>query len=607
MPKWVDFLVKPTHYSNYDLSCTKRGSVSPGMLIPVWYGLMNPGEIFRMNIRSLIRTNPTSAPLMGRFKVRIVTVVSNFKNYAIGLEGYRRSFDWRTFALPNVGFNFPNLAGFRYPNLVPNRAVRETSLHDYLGYARGWLPNAQQYPDPDKVSQDSNGTEIGTIYKNALPFLVYYDFYRNYLVNPQVGTFPVFVASVDDNGNTSTKVKMRSIESLDVMFEDIHKYYDGKNTGSLLECYMQSSASVNWFELLRLISKNVEDDATDSDLVQNYSVYHGGLVSTLFDPDINTQWLSTNNFARLQAVRVNSQGTSQDEQGIFTNYADIVKASSLWDFVSREIYGGGTYADHIYSQFGVHVRGDMNIPQIVHVFDSEVRFEDITAQSSSADEVLGEQAGVGRGYGQSSRFTIRNLEKNYAYAMTFMWITPIIDYSTGLPEDSHITSFKDLYSPSFDNYSMQPRLFENMDAEPLYESNTGVVVDPFEQYGENDPNGSYTVIGTNMYPVDTPIGYQPAWSEYKTAVNRVHGLFTHGLSYWTILRKMPRIGKTIDQFTTFPVYVYQSPEGAMYDEKDAIQYYVPFSVENEDNFFYQIRFDIVASRPMSKSVLPHVK
>lgn len=505
-----------------------------------------------MNIRSLIRTNPVKSPLMGRFKVRVVTVVSNFKNYAVGLEGYRRSFDWRTFVLPYFKVSTSRVS------YAEDATVKPTSLSDYLGYQVGWYPNMRQY------TSQYEGDDYA-IKKNAFPFLVYYDFYRNYLVNPQVGYFPIFKSG---EGRASM-VEMVDLSQFDKLFEEIHKYYDGTNSGSLQD--------------IETLTGSASAFLKDS-LYVNSIAYHAGLVGTLFDPDINTEWLSTNNFARLQSVRVNTQSVSSADSHV--DFADIVKASSLWDFITREIYGGGTYADHIYSQFGVSVKSDMNIPQIVHIFDSMVDFEDITSQSETEGAVVGEQFGVGRGYGQSSRFTIRNLDNNYAYAMSFMWITPMVDYATGLPEDSNITSFTDLYSPSFDNYAMQPRFFENVDMTPY-------VVD-----GE---------VSSESLKSDRVIGYQPAWSEYKTATNRVHGLFADQLSYWTIVRKTPQIGSNILSHNNYPVYVYQAPIGVAYDEATACQYYLPFSVVNEDNFFYQLRFDVVATRSMSKSVIPHVK
>jgi hypothetical protein len=125
---------------------------------------------------------------MGRYKVRFVTAIANFKNYAVGLEGYRRSFDWRTFKLPV--FPWPKM---NFDDLRPAKGylryniVKETSLMDYLGFERGFAPTSQQYRD--RVDGSVGG--VGTIHYNALPLLMYYDYYRNYMVNPQQTHYPI--------------------------------------------------------------------------------------------------------------------------------------------------------------------------------------------------------------------------------------------------------------------------------------------------------------------------------------------------------------------------------------------------------------------------------
>ena len=606
MPKFVDFLVKPTNFSNYDLSCTKRFSASDGLMYPVNWFVVNPGEKFWVNIRSLIRTNPTIAPLMGRYKVRFVTAIANFKNYAVGLEGYRRSFDWRTFVLPQLpwakldnGDNAPAKGFLRY------NIVKETSLMDYLGFERGFCPTSQQYAS--RVDSTYGGMQC--INYNALPLLMYYDFYRNYMVNPQKDYYPMVVAraETDSQGNkySAPYIEMKPIASLDTLYENIHKYFDGRNTGDI-----RNADPVNWEQIwpYQLRASSAFDDGA---VMTAYNAYHGGLCATLFDPDINTQWLSTANFERLSEARMVGQtATIEGVSKTVINFQDVIKASAIWDFVSREIYGGGTYADHIYSQFGVEIKGDMNIPQIVHVYDSMIDFEDITSQSDTANgsdnpdlagAKVGQQSGVGRGYGQSSRFKIRNLDKNYAVCMTFMWITPMVDYATGLDMFYGVQNFSDLYSPSFDNYSMQPRLQEQVNTAVVGSTTNNSVGDDIDPWSPD----AYLGPDIKGYRASTPVGYQPAWSEYKTNLNRVHGLFANQLSYWSILRKTPQFYGSNSNYVQ--TYVYESQPGLVKPFNDCHGVNVPFSIENEDNFFCQVRFDITATRPMSKSVIPHVK
>lgn len=630
--KWSDYLVPSTKYANHNLSTTKRFTASPGLLYPVWHRLMTPGDKFQINLRTLIRTNPVKSPLMGSFKVRFVTVASNIKNYAIALEGYNRNFDWRNVVLPQFAFKVtPAVAAKGVP--LYQLLVRETSLADYLGYQRGWLPTRQMYNTGSMISTDPL-----TIAKSALPFLTYYDFYRNYLVNPQEEYYPICTApdGTEDYSNLppstdspeaskiwdpGTYVRMNRISDLDNWLSEIHKMYDATSDAS-------TSDPTNWNCLgvtgcpIRWSSEPEFGDSTGGEHLplkcNTFSAFHGGLVGTMFDPDINTNWMSVSNYSKLGSVQVNVLG---NQGASYVNYQDMIKASSIWDFVFREVTGGGTYSDLIYSQYGVSVKSDQNIPQVIHVFDTTVGFEDVTATAEGigidfstglpvSGSQVGEQFGVGRGYSQSPRFTVSNPDKNFAMLMTFMWITPNVDYATGVPAESNITKFSDLYFPAFDNYSMQPRFREQWDCSVDF--GTYQLLDPSTaEYGPQVPADPFAYGArfidseSSIHNWNDVLGYQPAYTEYKTDVNTVHGLFRTGLSYWANIRVIPQWSRF--ERTPLSSYVLSSPIGADSLFADALGYETVFSVKDEDNFQCQVRFDVKATRPISKSVMPHIK
>lgn len=628
--KLSDLLVPSTKYSKFRCDTYKKFSANPGILYPVWYNLLNPGESAIIDLRSVIRTWPVESPLMGSMKVRFVTAAFNLKNYAIALEGYKRSFDWRSTLLPfkrhyyttdTSTSSYRSLQAFDdETNVLVNKpyllGVRRTSLADYLGYEDGWFPSISQYG----ISDVSNPDYVD---KSFLPFICYYDFYRNYLVNPQEGFFPMFQTRYEINyrsnpyeDNQSMKVlDTRSVVSnmpitlLDNFIENCHKYYDGD---AQLGINVTNSPVKGSFDNLftwntNILSSNLSFNPNSS-VGNTFSSFHGGLVSTMFDPDINTQWMSVDNYTKFNEVKINTNVDSQSG-ATFSSFADIVKASSLWDFVTKSVNSDGTYGDFIGNQFGVSVKGDLNIPQIVHVYDTLLSFDDITSQSATEDAVIGQQAGVGRSFGQSNHFKVFNKDGNYVMLMTFMWITPQVCYNSGLGHLHSICSFSDLYQPSFDNYAMQARLNERLHSStPSYYFDLDGNVTAVSH--TCDDAFLYPILGNKIVPYDYPVGYQPAWSDYKTDIDVVHGLFRKELDYYTIIRDLPAITNTSilginDRISSY-VYSPLSWEQTV-DAQDAQRYSLPFAIEQEDCCQVQLRVGCTITRSMSKNVNPNIK
>ncbi len=628
--KLTDILVKPTKYSNFRCDTYKKFSANPGILYPVWWNMLNPGESASIDLRHLIRTWPTQSPTMASMKVRFVTVAFNLKNYAMALEGYNRNFDWRSVALPHVRFLFPSSPSentYVYPadlgtygsalvNIAYLLGVRGTSLADYLNFPNGWLPSVINYANSGGFAEG-----IKQIKKSFIPFLCYYDFYRNYLINPQEGVFPMFTTRfalkkyLGESSSayyliTRSVVQMKPISLLDDLVSNCHKYYDGQDSATLPLNSSSNSAYAAFSNLFTWVSNPSYFNPTQATVPEGvgntFSSEHGGLVSTMFDSDVNTQWLSIDNYQKLNDVKMYTQS---DSNGTFTSFVDIVKASSLWDFFTRSVNSDGTYGDFIGNQFGVTVKGDMNIPQIVHVYDSLLSFDDITSQSDTSvsgtvdGAVVGQQFGVGRSYGQSNYFKVRNLDGNYVILMTFMWATPTVCYHGGLNQFMNITSFSDLYQPAFDNYAMQPRLQEQLNASIPGYTESGIV--PFISNPTELPN----VIDRISH--NAPLGYQPAWSEYKTDVDVVHGLFRKELDYYTVIRDVPYItnSNTLGVNNGVSSYVYSALSYEKEaDAADCKRYSLPFQInEDEDCLQVQLRVGCTITRAMSKNVNPNIK
>lgn len=620
--KLSDLLVPSTKYSKFRCDTYKKFSANPGILYPVWMQMLNPGESASVDLRSVIRTWPVESPLMGSMKVRFVTAAFNLKNYAIALEGYKRSFDWRSTYLPTLSFVYYKNGAYNiqqvndvYVNKAKLMCVEDTSLADYLGYESGWIANSVTFGDRGAFA----GAETFKVTKSALPFLCYYDFFRNYLVNPQeqyyymFGTVYKTESIMNQAGDAyvnallpKSYVFRKSLSDLDLLFENVHKAYNGTFSASINDSNSGFNQYVPWLWL----NAPTVFTWSDGEIGNTFSSYHGGLVSTMFDSDINTQWMSSDNYDKLNDVKISASQSSSGD--MYTSFSDIVKASSLWDFVTKSVNSDGTYGDFIGNQFGVTVKGDLNIPQIVHVYDTLLSFDDITSQSDTSNltdvgAVVGQQFGVGRSYGQSNRFKVVNKDGNYIILMTFMWITPQVCYDKGLHWMNNITSFDSLYQPSFDNYAMQPRLQEQVWSSPPYSTPDGIGGYPTTYWSAMIYNEN------NALPNDGVIGYQPAFSEYKTDVDVVHGLFRHALDYYTIIRRIYPLNtlSTLTNNDILSSYVYSTPSLAdssnFIPAQKAKNYSLPFAIEEEDCCQVQLRVDATITRAMSKNVNPNIK
>lgn len=642
MGKISELLVKNPKYSTFNLSKTVRTTMAPGWVYPVYHKLINTGDRFRFDIRSFLRTNPVFAPVMGSYKLRIATFVSSLHNYIPTMDYNRSDVDVNRVALPMFRFRvinnmtagrsdngsgatvsryagafvdapYNNETGLSGRGFVRQFGVNETSLFKFLGYPRGWVPSsAAGYGEDSEVL----AADTGYVVKTAIPYLVYLDTYRNYFVNPQETTYPACAAASsvsDPSDGWSRDVSSPYPRRYDV--SGIDDFLDNVRSG-LISHYKSKSNDPFYVNDIILSSTGVpipasffmnSNDSSGSALerFQSYNLWsldHGCLCSATYDPDLNNNWMSVINHNAYSdvAISVSNRGNT----GSFT-YEQLVRGSRQYDFAIRDAASGGRVSDILYSQFGVEVRGDMHIPQLIHTMEIPINFEDITSMSDTSGDPatpdagngakLGEQGGVGRGFGSCRPFTINNTSRGPAYIMVMAWIVPNVDYSQNMEVDKDYAFLSDLYYPSFDNYALQPRTFEQLYAAPAVS-------------GENSSTSPVDVMSPTAvmyaapgYPNSTAMGFQPAYSEMMTDYNEVHGLFCSDLDYWVISRRWPRI------ISGSSYYGIDASAYICASSAHIVGYNFPFSVQDgDDNFQVQFRFDVKATRPKSKAAIPHV-
>lgn len=329
------------------------------------------------------------------------------------------------------------------------------------------------------------------------------------------------------------------------------------------------------------------------------SVADHGLVCRTYSPDFNTVWLSSGTYAKmLESSRINVQNNQVTVQQIRT-------ASHLLEYDERGLIGGGRYDDWVYSQFGRRVRTRLCIPDYLGRYKSLIVFDDLYSTNASDDsQTLGRLGGKGHGSVEADR-PISLTSPEHGYLIALASIAPEVSYCDGYSDMYDKTEFQDVYAPVLDRIGFAPRMVKNMAGTTDYAYSNTFTTDS----GGRTANGMFStwnnvfkMSGNDVVDRQLAVGYLPAWTEYTTAIDRVHGAFCRNneLSYWVLSRQFnpgsfysDRYDKPIS--TTPTSYVLP------------FQFKYPFADDTADhvgNFYAQFVFDAVVSRRIGKTVMP---
>lgn len=323
-----------------------------------------------------------------------------------------------------------------------------------------------------------------------------------------------------------------------------------------------SSSSV--FDLLQLKYRNCQDDFFTN-------VRPSMLFST---PDISN--LVYHNFGsdtRVELDSINSSVSIAPGQDENINVASIRAAFALDKLASTTMRAGKTFYEQMSAHYGVKIKeGRDGRVTYIGGFDSDLQVSDVTQVSGSSANSdaglaghLGKIAGKGTGSG-SGRVVFDANE--HGVLMCIYSLVPQLQYDCTRidPMVRKISRF-DYFTPEFENLGLQPLNAED--------------------------------ISTLVASPGKVIGYQPRYSEYKTALDINHGQFSNddALSYWSVGRL--RKSKGISKFGVSMLKL--NPN--MLDSIFPVNYN---GNENTDCVFGGCNFNIVKVSSMSVDGLPHV-
>lgn len=163
--------------STHNLSSAWRSPMGVGTLVPFMKLLGLPGDTFEIDLDTQIMTHPTIGPLFGNFKFQADVFTCPIRLYNAMLHNNTL----------NIGLDMSKVKLPKAEFYVRNKGDKEgkASLAEYLG-----------------VKQEPWYTTSEVQEYNIVPFLGYYDVFKNYYANKQEERFYVMGGSTIQNATT---------------------------------------------------------------------------------------------------------------------------------------------------------------------------------------------------------------------------------------------------------------------------------------------------------------------------------------------------------------------------------------------------------------------
>lgn len=557
-----DIFIKKPKFSNFDLSRANRLTMAPGVLYPVFVEETLPNDKWNISVSGLFKTYPLLAPLMGRFQVRLDFFYAPMSLYVKALRNDPSNFDVSSVLFPTVDFVVsqvsaagPAPADFSYSN-----------LRNLLGMQPGGEAPYVTAP-----------THSFSISQNAMPMLAYYDIFYHYYANTQEDLFYVGTSTNSDNTRPSTPLwLLQHLRSVPDMMDWVLSH-PGESIHS------QSAPFVD------------PNNFPDCDPAWSYPILFaatkapmGGLVRRTYKPDVNTAWLSKTNYeTMISGARVN---VGSDDA--FT-INELRYANKLMKYNERGIVSGGRYSDWIKAEYGFNIQKWLDVPEYLGSTSCYLNFEDVVQTGGGVFDVggsadthgsLGTLGGRGRGFMNGANHIFTTPENGYIIGLAS--IIPIPDYSEGVHIMYNKTNFGDLYTPSLDRIGFQARLESELCVNPRREAAGIGGIEPWTPTSNPFTRGAF---------------YQPAWTEYMTRLNEIHGDFANPskLKYWVLARSF--LKPTYPNSSSSPVRVFNCT--SYIDPSEYNDCFADTSATAE-NFQMQFAFDVKSHRAISKRLMP---
>lgn len=176
--------------STHDLSSAWRSPMGVGTLVPFMKLIGLPGDTFDIDLDTKIMTHPTIGPLFGNFKFQADVFTCPIRLYNAMLHNNTL----------NIGLDMSKVKLPKARMWMPNYRSGKASIMEYMGI--------RKFPKNTPIATS------GHLY-NIVPFLAYYDVFKNYYANKQEERFYVMGGSVIQNATTIVTGVFKGIIDID--------------------------------------------------------------------------------------------------------------------------------------------------------------------------------------------------------------------------------------------------------------------------------------------------------------------------------------------------------------------------------------------------------
>ena len=176
--------------STHDLSSAWRSPMGVGTLVPFMKLIGLPGDTFEIDLDTKIMTHPTIGPLFGNFKFQADVFTCPIRLYNAMLHNNTL----------NIGLDMSKVKLPKARMWMPNYRSGKASIMEYMG--------VRKFPKNTPIATS------GHLY-NIVPFLAYYDIFKNYYANKHEERFYVMGGSVIHNATTIVTGVFKGIIDID--------------------------------------------------------------------------------------------------------------------------------------------------------------------------------------------------------------------------------------------------------------------------------------------------------------------------------------------------------------------------------------------------------